>query len=93
MLKNCMTNIRPEVVSKVSNLLASENLHLVHIAHESMIDGDDRYYVFVAADESYESAEGYLTAGYDDAEKSIFRIKNGLCYPDALIEMGQRIKE
>lgn len=84
-----------KVRARVCELLEKNHEELVHLSHGSMLEGDNSYFMLIAYDVKCNPFDKYPYSVYefDPEEDTIYiRLKN-LSYPDALIKMGEIIKE
>ena len=89
-----MTNIPSEVIGRISRKLEPLHLHPIHRAYGSMLNGDDNIITVLVHRDTVNSVfEAYKVIDYDCKEDVFIRCSNGMSYPEALIEMGNRIKE
>ncbi len=93
MFRKIMNYVPNDVRANVGGLLARQDKELVHIAYGSMLESDDNIYALVARDEEPEDELAYSVYSYDREHNEIYRELNRVTYADALIEMGERIKE
>ncbi len=93
MFRKIMNYVPVDVHANVGGLLARKDKELVHIAYGSMLESDENIYALVARYEESEDERGYSVYSYDREKKKLFRELDRVTYADALIEMGERIKE
>ncbi len=91
--KTNMTAVPVEVHSKVCDLLQRDDRDLVHIAYDSMLEGDNTIFVLIAREEEPIDEKCYSVHCYNSVEKKLFRGSYSLTYPEAIIVMGNIIKE
>ena len=93
MYKTQMTNIPSEYVGAISRKLESINIHPVHYAYGSMLKDDNNVITVLVREAKPESYEAYGVVDYDCGADVLQRWTDAMSYPEALIEMGNRIKE
>lgn len=93
MYKNQMTNIPSEYVGEICRKLEALDMHPIHRAYSSMLEGDNDVITILACDNRSEDYEAYSVVDYNCKTGELQRGTNNMSYPDALIEMGNRIKE
>lgn len=93
MYKKQMTNIPPEIFGAISRKLEPMEFHPIHRAFGSMLEGDDNIITVLVCGENIEDHEAYFVVDYDCKKDDLSRWTDAMSYPDALIAMGNRIKE
>ncbi len=93
MYKNQMTNIPSEIVGAISRKLEPIGIHPVHIAYGSMLKGDNDVITVLVRENKEKSFEAYGVVDYDCKAGVLQRWTEAMSYPNALIAMGNRIKE
>lgn len=93
MYKNQMTNIPSEIVGAISRKLEHIGIHPVHIAYGSMLENDESVITVLVRDNNDKSFEAYGVVDFDCKSEFLQRWTDAMSYPDALIAMGNRIKE
>lgn len=97
MYKKRINDIPPEIIGKIYQILNALGLHPVHKAYSSIFKGDNDNITIIVIDEHIADAgtplEAYGVVDYSCRENRLYRWSNEMPYPDALIEMGNRIKE
>ena len=91
--KTQMTNIPSEVVGAISRKLEPLHLHPIHRAYGSMLEGDDNIITVLVREEHTKDHNAYGVVDYDCKNDDLSRWTPAMSYPEALIEMGNRIKE
>ena len=93
MYKSNMTAVPAKVHSDVCNLLQRDDRELIHIAYGSMLQGDDVTFTLIAREEEPENSKCYSVHCYNSDENQLFRGTYSLTYPEALVVMGNIIRE
>ncbi|MGN1305339.1 MAG: hypothetical protein ACI4YB_09935 [Oscillospiraceae bacterium] len=93
MYKNQMTNIPSEIVGAISRKLEPIGIHPVHIAYSSMLENDESVITVLVRENKEKSFEAYGVVDFDCKAGVLQRWTEAMSYPDALIAMGNRIKE
>lgn len=96
MYKTNMTNVPAKITGEIFHKLEELHLHPVHRVWNSMLCDDNKVITVLVYDEkaaAQNPLEAYGVVDYDTAAKQLFRWTDAMSYPDALIEMGNRIKE
>ena len=88
-----MTAVPAKVHSDVCNLLQHDDRELIHIAYESMLQGDDATFILIAREEEPVNEMCYSVHSYNSDENKLFRGTYSLTYPEALVVMGNVLKE
>ncbi|MGN0598339.1 MAG: hypothetical protein ACI4JK_00470 [Oscillospiraceae bacterium] len=93
MYKKQMTNIPSEIVGAISRKLEPIGIHPVHIAYGSMLENDESVITVLVRENKEKSFEAYGVVDFDCKAGVLQRWTDAMSYPDALIAMGNRIKE
>ena len=93
MYKPQMTNIPSEYVGAICRKLESIDIHPIHYAYGSMLKDDNSVITVLVRENKEKSFEAYGVVDYDCGAEELQRWTDAMSYPDALIEMGNRIKE
>lgn len=93
MYKTNMTAVPAKVHSDVCTLLQRDGRELIHIAYESMLQGDDATFILIAREEEPVNEMCYSVHSYNSDENKLFRGTYSLTYPEALVVMGNVLKE
>ena len=86
-----MNEIPIEVRARICNLLEQEDLESVHMGYGSTLDCDNRSFAVIARDRSADPS--YMVYVYDSKDDELQCYDDTLTYPEALISMGEYIKE
>ena len=84
-----------KVRARVCELLEKEHKELVHFSHGYMIDVENSLFALIAYDTKCNPFEAYpyYVYGYDSEDGELYLRAFNISYPDALIKMGEIIKE
>lgn len=93
MYKKIMNNIPVDVVAEISRKLEPIGIHPVHIAYGSMLENDESIITILVRENKPKCFEGYGVVDFDCKSGHLQRWTDAMSYPDALIAMGNRIKE
>ncbi len=93
MYKKNMNDIPGDVRARIFDRLNRQNLEAVHMGYGSMLEDDYSIYIVIAKTRDTNTHECYHVLTYDAASDKLIRPAMCLNYADALIEMGNRIKE
>lgn len=93
MYKTNMTAVPVKVHSDVCDLLQRDDRELIHIAYDSMLEGNDATFTLIAREEEPINEMCYSVHCYNSNEKQLFRGSYSLTYPEALSVMGNIIRE
>lgn len=88
-----MNEVPSEVRAKICNILEQENLESVHMGYGSPLDDDDTYFIAMAHERDPQTANCYSVYIYDREKDRLYCYDEHLTYADALISMGEYIKE
>lgn len=86
-----MNEVPSEVRARICNLLERKNLESVHMGYGSELECDTENFAVIARDRSDDPK--YSVYVYDKKEDIFGCYGNHLTYPEALISMGEYIKE
>ncbi|MGN0587423.1 MAG: hypothetical protein ACI4JF_09065 [Oscillospiraceae bacterium] len=93
MYKITMNEVPGDIRRRICEQLDRKGLESVHMGQESILIGDDRYYLVIAREISPTFYRGYSVFSFDYVTDELLRETSGLSYADALLEMGYRINE
>lgn len=93
MYKITMNEVPGDIRRRICEQLDRKGLESVHMGQESILLGDDWYYLVIAREISPTNYRGYSVFSFDSVTDELLRETSGLSYAEALIEMGDRINE
>lgn len=93
MYKITMNEVPGDIRRRICEQLDRRGLESVHMGYESMIMGDDKYFLVIARPISPTSYLEHSVFTFDSGTDELLRETSGLSYAEALIEMGDRINE
>lgn len=80
-----------KVRARVCDILAQYGKELIHLAHRSMREGENKWFILIAKDENSDSPCGYSIYNFNSEINSLCCIESALTYPKALITVGNFI--
>lgn len=93
MYKTKMNEIPPKFVGIISGKLDAIGIHPVHMAYGSMLENDESVITVLVRENEPKSFEAYGVVDFDCEAGVLQRWTDAMSYPDAIIAMGNRIKE
>lgn len=88
-----MNEVPGDIRRRICEQLDRRGLESVHMGHESMIMGNDKYFLVIARASSPTCYLDYSVFTFDSSTDELLRETSGMSYAEALIEMGARINE
>lgn len=85
-----MNEVPSEVRARICNILEQEDLESVHMGYGSELECDTENFAVIARDRSDDPEYAVYIYGEDDV---LMCYDDHLTYPEALISMGEYIKE